>query len=85
MRIKIMREVEQILSQKTQMTSCPTALSIKRGRWLAEIVDPVACASTINKMPELGPEARANLARHLETTDEELRANIIRMRKRSIN
>ena len=83
MRIRVMEQTTQALGQKTRMIACPTALTIRQGRWIAEITDAQTCAPTMEKMSELGPEARANLARHLETADPELQEYITRMRKRS--
>jgi hypothetical protein len=82
MRISVMREEEPLPDSEAPVGGCPVNLTVRKDRWLAEIQDPVACASTVADMNKLGPEARANLARHLETDDPQLSGDIKQMRKR---
>ena len=65
------------------MGGCPVRLKIRNGRWVAEIQDPVACEPTVAEMGKLGPEARVNLSRHLETGDPRMSDDLKRMRKRA--
>jgi len=64
------------------IVGCPVKIAVRRGRWIAEVQDVEACKPTIADMKNLGPEARANLARHLETSDPQLGSDIGQMRKR---
>jgi len=62
---------------------CPVRLKVEKGRWIAEIQDPDACATTIDDMDKLGPEAKRNLARHLTTNDPQQDSELRQMRRRT--
>lgn len=83
MRISVMREEAPGSDPDRPVGGCPVRLKVEKGRWLAEIQDPAACAPTIEKMVELGPEARRNLARHLETDDPQQDMDLKQMRRRA--
>jgi len=78
-----MREDEPQPGQEQPVGGCPVKLKIRNGRWIAEIQDPVACEPTVAEMGKLGPEARANLARHLESGDPQQSIDLKQMRKRT--
>lgn len=64
---------------------CLVRLKVKAGCWIAEIQDTAACESTVAEMKMLDPETRANLARHLETNDQEQKDQIKVLRKRNVS
>jgi hypothetical protein len=84
-RIRVLREGVSEPDPDAPVGGCPVRLRVKEGRWIAEIQDPEACSPTVADMKKLGPEARNNLARHLETDDQRQRDQIKEMRKRSLS
>jgi hypothetical protein len=84
MRVSVRQEDKNETDPDSPVTGCPVRLRIMDGHWVAEIENPVACARTVAEMGELGPEARANLARHLETGDPQMRSDLKQMRKRAL-
>ncbi len=83
MRVSVFLEEKRKPDSDRPVGGCPVKLKIEDGRWIAEIQDPVKCAPTIERMEELGPEARANLSRHLETNDLTQKDQIKVMRRRN--
>ena len=82
MRIKVMHEADAADGGRS-VGGCPVKLKVEQGRWIAEIQDPAACAPTVEKMTELGPEAKRNLARHLITSDPDQNSELTEMRRRT--
>ena len=85
MRFSVLRERASDPDPDAPVGGCPVRLKVREGRWIAEIQDPEACSPTVADMKNLLPEARSNLARHLETDDQQQRDQIKEMRKRSLS
>ncbi len=83
MRVNVFLEEKPKRDQGRPVGGCLVRVRVVEGRWMAEIQDSVACAPTIERMGELGPEARANLARHLEANDPQQKDQIRVLRKRN--
>jgi hypothetical protein len=83
LRLSIIRQDESQPDWDQPVRGCPVNLAIVEGRWIAEIQDSEACALTVADMRKLGPEARCNLARHLQTDDQRLGSDIRQMRRRT--
>jgi len=83
LRIRVMCEGKPRPDPDQPVGGCPVKLKVEKGRWLAEIQDAAACAPTIEKMEELGPEARRNLCRHLKSDDPQQEMDLKQMRRRA--